>query len=117
MAFTQFQLDIHRICDFLTACDSTLQPRELVVHLLLAAQIVLVAVHFHAVGIGTKTPCINTKHHVLGLRVIAINVVTITCRHQRQTLGVGELDGSFQAGFLNPHSIVHYLNEVTIIKN
>ena len=100
----------------LTASTRVLQADKIAVHLRRRPQIKLVALHFHAAGIGSEPARVDAQHHILSRRIIAVDVVAIAGRHQRQPDLIGHFDRTLQLLALDLKAVVHDFDEVTVAK-
>ena len=117
MSPTEFEVDVHRIRDFLATCDRIFQSLELGIHFLGATQVVLVAVHSHSCWIGSELSRIDAQHHVLSFGIFRIDVVTIACCNQRNPKILGQLDGPLHGQTLDVDTVVHDFKEVSLSEN
>ena len=112
VTFSQRQLQVNGVRDFLATSDRGFEALKVTVHLFGRSQVKLVAFHFHPRLIGAEFPHVDTQHHVLSFGVFAVDVVTVTGCHQGQAHVVGDLDGTFELWFLDVDVVVHDFDEV-----
>ena len=92
MPLAQLQFDVDAVGDFLRASQGVVQAGKGRVHLLGAAEIELVALHPHAVGVGAELARVDAQQDVLGLGVLAVDVVDVAGGHQGNAQPMGHLD-------------------------
>ena len=110
----QLQLDIHAVGDLLAPPQGLFLAGKGGVHLLGAAEIELVAVHPHAVGVGAELARVHAQQHVLGLGVLAEHVMDVAGGHQGQAHAVGQVDGRLHGHALDFQVVVLDLDEVAV---
>ena len=91
MPLAQLQFDVDAVGDFLGAAQGVVQAGKRGIHLLGAAQIELVALHPHAVGVGAELARVDAQQDVLGLGVLAVDVMNVAGGHQRDAQPLGDL--------------------------
>ena len=89
-------------------------PGKRRVHLLRAAEVELVAFHPHPVGVGAELAGVDAEQHVLGLGVLAMDVVDVAGGDQRQAHLLGHLDGALHGHPLDLQAVVLDLDEVAV---
>ena len=113
----QFQVDVDAVGDLLRPLDGLVVAREDRVHLLGAAEIELVGLHPHAVGVGAELARVDAEQDVLGLGVFAEHVMHVAGGHQRQAHAVGQVDRAFHGDPLLFDAVVLDLDEVAVAEN
>ena len=110
----QLQLDVDAVGDLLAAAEGLLLAGKGGVHLLGAAEVELVALHLHAVGIAAELAGVHAQQHVLGLGVVAEDVMDVAGGHQRQAHAVGQVHRRLQCHPLHFQIVVLNLDEVAV---
>ena len=114
VAFAQVQVDVHRVGNLLAAGDCVFQAGKGPVHLLRAAEEVLIPVHPHPVRVRAEFARVDAQHNVLGFGILGGDVVAITGGDQRNVQVAGQFDGCVQRQLLDLDAVVHDLDEVAV---
>ena len=91
VAPAQLQLDVNAVGDFLGVAQGIVHAGKGRVHLIRAAEKELVGFHPHAVRVGTELARVDAQQDVLGLGVLAVDIVDVAGGHQGNTQPLGNL--------------------------
>ncbi len=115
MPLAELQLDVDAVGDLLAAARRPLRSPGNAAYISSgAAEKELVAFHPHAVRVGAELAGVDAQQHVLGVGVLAVDVVGVAGGHQRQAHPLGHVDGALHGEPLNLQAVVLDLDEVAV---
>jgi hypothetical protein len=117
----QLQVDIDGVGDCLrlgqgfgVAGECILERR---VHLLRRAEMELVRIHPHAVGIRAELAGVHAQQNVLGLGILLVDVVGVARGHERNAHPPGHFDGPLHRHPLDADAVVLHLDEIAVAED
>ncbi len=114
MPYPKLQLDVNAVGDFLRAAQDVVHARKRRVHLLGAAKKELVGVHPHPIRVGAELAGVDAQQDVLGLGVLAVDVVNVAGGHHRDVEPLGNPARALDDDSLHLEAVVLNFKEIIV---